>query len=66
MSELELGKLRVGQAAQVVTVGRTLNSQAEIISGLRAGEVFGIRSSKPLEDGKRGKLSILSKTETQP
>lgn len=59
-----------GEAAKVtarsVTVGRTLNDKAEITSGLKAGEVFVIRSSKPLEDGQSVKLSILSETEAKP
>ncbi len=59
-----------GEAAKVmarpVTVGRTLNNKAEITSGLKAGEVFVIRSSKPLEDGQSVKLSILSETEAKP
>ncbi|MFM7425979.1 MAG: efflux RND transporter periplasmic adaptor subunit [Elainella sp.] len=45
-----------------VTLGRMLNNQVEIQSGLRAGEAFVIRSSRPLKNGESVQLSILSET----
>lgn len=53
-----------GDAARVsarpVTLGRRGDSQVEILSGLREGDRFVVRSSQPLQDGDPIRLSILS------
>lgn len=53
--------------ARPVQLGEKRNGQVEIRSGLKVGETFVVRSSKPLEDGKPVRLSILSeRSETDP
>ncbi|MEW6491144.1 MAG: efflux RND transporter periplasmic adaptor subunit [Cyanobacteriota bacterium] len=55
-----------GKQAQVqarpVQVGASANGKVEILSGLKPGERFVSRSGKPLKDGERVRLSILSQT----
>lgn len=51
--------------ARPVQVGTTANGNVEIISGLKSGERFVVRSDKPLKDGDRVRLSILSQTSEQ-
>lgn len=46
--------------ARQVKTGDRLNGQVEILSGLKAGERYVIRSGKPLKDGENVRLSILS------
>ncbi len=48
--------------ARPVQVGANANGQVEILSGLKPGERFVSRSAKPLKDGERVRLSILSQT----
>lgn len=48
--------------ARRVGVGTSANDKVEIISGLQPGERFVTRSEKPLKDGDKVRLSILSKT----
>jgi HlyD family secretion protein len=45
-----------------VQIGTTANGQVEILSGLKPGERFVARSEKPLKDGEKVRLSILSQT----
>ncbi|MGF1458986.1 MAG: efflux RND transporter periplasmic adaptor subunit [Leptolyngbyaceae cyanobacterium] len=49
--------------ARAVEVGEAGNQRVEILSGLRAGEAYVVRSSGDLSDGQTVKLSILSETE---
>lgn len=55
-----------GNQAQVqarpVQVGASANGKVEILSGLKPGERFVAQSGKPLKDGERVRLSILSQT----
>ncbi len=53
-------------AARPVQIGEKRNGQVEIRSGLKAGETFVVRSSKPLEDGQPVRLSILSEQSPAP
>ncbi|MBR8837802.1 MAG: efflux RND transporter periplasmic adaptor subunit [Stigonema ocellatum SAG 48.90 = DSM 106950] len=46
--------------ARSVTLGEKANGNVEILSGLQRGERFVARSGKPLQDGDRVRLSILS------
>lgn len=46
--------------ARQVKIGDRLNGQVEILSGLKAGEKYVIRSGKPLKDGESVRLSVLS------
>jgi multidrug efflux pump subunit AcrA (membrane-fusion protein) len=48
--------------ARRVQVGTSANGKVEILSGLKPGERFVARSEKPLKDGERVRLSILSQT----
>jgi HlyD family secretion protein len=52
------GKAKV--KAKTVTVGKTADGKVEILSGLKPGEKYVVRSSKPLKDGEMVNLSILS------
>lgn len=47
---------------RTVQVGRQINGQVEILSGLEPGEAFVAKSSQPLTDGQTVKMSILSET----
>jgi multidrug efflux pump subunit AcrA (membrane-fusion protein) len=51
--------------ARRVQVGARANDKVEILSGLKPGERFVTASTKPLKDGERVRLSILSKTPEQ-
>ncbi|MDJ1168051.1 efflux RND transporter periplasmic adaptor subunit [Roseofilum sp. BLCC_M154] len=46
--------------SQRVILGTTRDGEVEIVSGLEAGERYVLQSSRPLEDGDRVELSILS------
>ena len=48
--------------ARPVQVGTSGNGKVEIISGLQPGERFVTRSEKPLKDGDKVRISILSQT----
>lgn len=48
-----------------VQVGTSANNKVEILSGLKPGERFVTGSAKPLKDGDKVRLSILSKTPQQ-
>jgi multidrug efflux pump subunit AcrA (membrane-fusion protein) len=47
-------------ASRSVALGQQADSKVEILSGLRSGERFVTRSGKPLKDGEKVRLSILS------
>lgn len=47
-----------------VSLGKIANGKIEILSGLRPGENYVVRSSKPLKDGAVVKLSMLSEKVT--
>jgi multidrug efflux pump subunit AcrA (membrane-fusion protein) len=51
--------------ARPVQVGTRANDKVEILSGLKPGEKFVARSEKPLKDGDKVRVSILSKTAEQ-
>lgn len=51
--------------ARPVQVGTRANDKVEILSGLKPGEKFVARSEKPLKDGDKVRVSILSKTTEQ-
>lgn len=46
--------------SRTVTLGERADNKVEIISGLQAGESYVMQSSKPLKDGEKVRLSILS------
>lgn len=46
--------------ARQVTIGEKKNGNVEVESGLQPGDIFVVRSSKPLKDGESVRLSILS------
>jgi multidrug efflux pump subunit AcrA (membrane-fusion protein) len=48
--------------ARRVQVGTSANGNVEILSGLKSGERFVVRSEKPLKDGALVRVSILSRT----
>ncbi|MEC4982525.1 MAG: efflux RND transporter periplasmic adaptor subunit [Oscillatoria sp. PMC 1068.18] len=48
-------------AAREVALGNRANGKVEIVSGLKDGEKFVIKSGQPLKDGETVRLSILSK-----
>lgn len=49
-------------SARTVTLGEQVEGRVEIRSGLRPGERFVRRTSKPLKDGEAVKLSVLSES----
>lgn len=48
--------------ARPVIIGQRSGSRVEILSGLSAGDVFVVRSDRPLTDGQAVRTSILSET----
>lgn len=48
--------------ARSVIIGEKTDGKVEIISGLKSGESFVVRSSKPLKDGDNVRVSIISDT----
>jgi multidrug efflux pump subunit AcrA (membrane-fusion protein) len=43
-----------------VRLGQALDGQVEIITGLEPGERFVVNSSKPLQNGEKVRISVLS------
>jgi multidrug efflux pump subunit AcrA (membrane-fusion protein) len=57
---IERNEERVKVKEQPVVLGKEADGKVEIISGIQPGDSYVVRSSKPLEDGQRVKLSALS------
>ncbi|MGC8454454.1 MAG: efflux RND transporter periplasmic adaptor subunit [Cylindrospermopsis raciborskii] len=57
---IERNEERVKVKEQPVVLGKETDGKVEIISGIQPGDSYVVRSSKPLEDGQRVKLSALS------
>jgi HlyD family secretion protein len=56
---------RAQAIARSVKLGKRANGQVEILSGLKTGEAFVARSSKPLKEGELVRQSILSEKPQQ-
>ncbi len=50
--------------ARTITPGEKSNGKVEILAGLALGDEYVVRSSKPLSDGKKVRLSVLSQSES--
>ena len=50
--------------ARTLELGRETNTDVEVLSGLRAGETYVVRSSGSLNDGQSIRFSVLSETES--
>jgi RND family efflux transporter MFP subunit len=52
-------------AERQVTIGRRVDEQVEVLTGLRMGERVVVRSAQPLTPGTQVRLSAISQTETE-